>query len=608
MFNRIKKSFAVLCAAAIIGSSFHVPVYAASRPQDDDSYFEGLYSRTEEIKKNGGEEIGGIAFYKLDPKAQKSIDDISYEDFSKKYIEEMTEESAERGKGKGAVVERDWYSYSSKYMYNQLSSNEKKLYDQLYAYCMYYLTNSSSDSKSPANYKIKKINYGDYLKEEAISPSFNFSKLGLSIKQSYYILVIFQYENPQFYFLSPSCYYMYGKDYKPESVVISFFNKFSNSVERAKITNRTFDKIDSYAEIVKKQATDAEKARKAEELIMSNNKYALSLQIRGKDYREWYDQSMYSTFNLGYTVCAGYAKGTSAVLRKAGMSAMCVTSVNHAWNLVKVDGKWYTLDSTWDDSDDGEFSKDYFLKSDKYTTTHDKKDLYGRPAHVRDELWKKAPLCKADYGKEWAAKYQNINNRFDKTDNKQSEIKKKIEKTKYNPDQNKKTLSVKLSKSVFIYDGKKKTPSVKVTFGGKTLNSSDYSVKYSEGRINPGIYKVTVTLKSKSGHTGSKSVKFTIAPKKTEINNVTNTASSAKISWKKVQGKISGYKIEMSTSADFTKDVKRISIKNAGVTSHEFESLENGKTYYFRIRAYKSTGNGMVYSKWSSAKSVKVTN
>lgn len=32
------------------------------------------------------------------------------------------------------------------------------------------------------------------------------------------------------------------------------------------------------------------------------------------------------------------------------------------------------------------------------------------------------------------------------------------------------------------------------------------------------------------------------------------------------------------------------------------------KTYYFRIRAYKSTGNGTVYSKWSSAKSVKVTN
>ena len=542
MFTSVKKSFAVLCATAIIGSSIQMPVHAASKPQGDGMSFEGSSARSEEIKKNGGEEICGIAFYKLDQKAQNSFENISYEDFSKKYKDEMTEGSAAKGSGKGTVEVRDWYSYSSKYMYDQLSSNEKKLYDQFYAYCMYYLTSSSSNSKSPANYKIQKINFGDHLKEEAISPDFNFKKMGLELESVGKVLVYFQYENPQFYFLEPDCYYLYGKSGTPESIAICFFNKFSDSEKRAKVTNSTFDKIDSYAEKVRKQPTDAEKARKAEELIMSDNKYALSLQIRGKDYREWYDQSMYSAFNLGYTVCAGYAKSTSAVLRKAGMSAMCVTSVNHAWNLVKVDGKWYTLDSTWDDSDDGRFSKDYFLKSDKYTTTHDMKDLYGRPAHVRDTHWKNAPLCKADYGKKWTAKDKNINKRFDDTDNNQSKIKTKLEKTKYDPSQNKKEQT------------------------------------------------------DKSG----------IASKKPKILKVTKNASSVRIKWNKISGEITGYKIEMSTSADFTKGVKRIIIKKSGVTNHKFGSLKKGKTYYFRIRAYKNTSEGVVYSKWSSIKKVTI--
>ena len=77
---------------------------------------------------------------------------------------------------------------------------------------------------------------------------------------------------PQFYFLEPDCYYLYGKSGTPESIAICFFNKFSDSVKRAEVTNSTFDKIDSYAEKVRKQPTDAEKARKAEELIMSDNK------------------------------------------------------------------------------------------------------------------------------------------------------------------------------------------------------------------------------------------------------------------------------------------------------------------------------------------------
>ncbi len=50
-------------------------------------------------------------------------------------------------------------------------------------------------------------------------------------------------------------------------------------------------------------------------------------------------------------VCQGYALAYTDLVRKAGISAYLVTSWanNHAWNLVKLGGKRYYVDCTWDD-------------------------------------------------------------------------------------------------------------------------------------------------------------------------------------------------------------------------------------------------------------------
>ena len=38
--------------------------------------------------------------------------------------------------------------------------------------------------------------------------------------------------------------------------------------------------------------------------------------------------------------------------------------MNHAWNIVSLDGHYFHIDLTWDDSDDEKISYNYFLKSD----------------------------------------------------------------------------------------------------------------------------------------------------------------------------------------------------------------------------------------------------
>ena len=58
-------------------------------------------------------------------------------------------------------------------------------------------------------------------------------------------------------------------------------------------------------------------------------------------------------------VCDGYAEALQILFDCVGIESYFMTGVasdlvtgtgeNHAWNLVKIDGKWYHLDATWDD-------------------------------------------------------------------------------------------------------------------------------------------------------------------------------------------------------------------------------------------------------------------
>ena len=51
-------------------------------------------------------------------------------------------------------------------------------------------------------------------------------------------------------------------------------------------------------------------------------------------------------------VCDSYSKAYVALMTAAGLDCERVISfeINHAWNVVKMDGDWYQVDATWDDT------------------------------------------------------------------------------------------------------------------------------------------------------------------------------------------------------------------------------------------------------------------
>lgn len=69
----------------------------------------------------------------------------------------------------------------------------------------------------------------------------------------------------------------------------------------------------------------------------------------------WKAYTQYGALVDGKAVCEGYARAMQSLLSCAGLESTLVSGTSkgmlHMWNLVKIDGDWYHLDATWNDSD-----------------------------------------------------------------------------------------------------------------------------------------------------------------------------------------------------------------------------------------------------------------
>ena len=145
---------------------------------------------------------------------------------------------------------------------------------------------------------------------------------------------------------------------------------------------------------------------------------------------------------------------------------------------------------------------------------------------------------------------------------------------------------------------KSNNKNVTVNSSGKVTIAANYT----------GESAITITAAAtKNYKAAQKTVTLTVNPSGTSITKCTNIKTKkADIQWKK-NGSATGYEVQYSTDKTFKSGVKTKSITNASTIKYTAAGLTSQKTYYVRVRAYKTVGKKKLYSSWSGIKTVKIT-
>lgn len=227
--------------------------------------------------------------------------------------------------------------------------------------------------KEPNSYKVDypfenfnyKVSYVPYNKEELIDIYFNVLNNGYK----------------EFTFYCPKEYKSCTKDVENignDSKLMSNINNYVHPYNSFKtIKTKVSSNNEITLEIQKKYSE--EKINKINELVNNviseldlNNiddltkierihNYILNHTVYDKNTNNFDINSAYGSLIEGHAVCSGYADAFSIFMNIYKIPNIRVSSENHLWNLVYINGKWLHIDLTWDDSENNKYDNNYFL-------------------------------------------------------------------------------------------------------------------------------------------------------------------------------------------------------------------------------------------------------
>ena len=183
--------------------------------------------------------------------------------------------------------------------------------------------------------------------------------------------------HPEIIGIAGTSYYYSPSTNLVTKIVITYT---SNAREEQQKLDAAINELNSRVDI--SGMTDEEIVLAYHEYLTSTVAYAYAAYLQGS-LGGAHEYDMYGALVNHSSVCQGYAETMFYLLKKAGLSCAIASSqnINHAWNIVKVNGKWYHVDATWDDpvwDMPGRSNHDYFLVSfdtmNKNTLTNHTKD------------------------------------------------------------------------------------------------------------------------------------------------------------------------------------------------------------------------------------------
>ena len=169
-------------------------------------------------------------------------------------------------------------------------------------------------------------------------------------------------------------------------------------------------------------------------------------------------------------------------------------------------------------------------------------------------------------------------------------------------------MEIELDYTSTAYNGSDKEPGVAIqdASGNDLTEDVDYTLDYYN---NLTVGKATVIVSGKGKYAGViAGVRFTIKPKTVTVKSV-KKASSRKLNvvWASHKTQTTGFQVRYATTKKFKSGTyKTVTLTSKSATSKALTKLKAGKTYYVKVRAYKTVDGKKIYSSWSKVKSAKV--
>ena len=449
----------------------------------------------------------------------------------------------------------DWDCYSNDYYYSKLTQQERLLYERMDAVCGQLL---GSDSLTAATYEVNR----NGKKAEGRGTKM-ISTQGLSSDQVKTVYELFIYANPQYYFLSNSRYVKTGE------VALGIYDAFASGSARARATKQVFAKVAAMQRQINAAGTVYDTELQIHELICDEVDYQTADYAVADTADPYYTQTIYGALTTGKTVCAGYTKLYELLCNYFGIDCIAVTSDDHAWNLVRYGTHWYIVDTTWDDSYD---RNAYFHISERQmrqtdqADSHVAKSLYAGLMPAADAAFQES--LKSFYGLE-----QPLVQITDTADG----------------------LTITMDSA----EG-----SVYYTLDGTEPGVEDVYVDPIELR-DAGDYIVTaVTMQDGSLPSAYEIFPVRIADGSVSVRSVKNLQGKQLRVLLRADGSYDGYEISYASKRDFSNQKSA----KIGTAAARIKKLVIGKTYYVRVRGYRTDAYGnYYYTPYSKAKKMKVT-
>ena len=222
------------------------------------------------------------------------------------------------------------YSFDNEYYvyFSYLSNEGKKIYKQVYANALIY----NKTFKTVTKISTKELS-------DVMEAVFN--------------------DHPELFYLDTN----YSYKYNSSGMCIEITLNYNDTVDNIEYNKEVFNKE------VNKIVDEANK--------LGNNydkeKYVYMALIKKVEYDKdaKYNQSAYSALVVGKSVCAGYARAFQLIMQRLNIPTYYVLGYakeDHAWNIVKINGEYYNVDLTWDDT--GGVYKHFNLTDKELSSTH----------------------------------------------------------------------------------------------------------------------------------------------------------------------------------------------------------------------------------------------